>query len=390
MANEHLDQAAEGTPVLRRGCQRGRRLPARLAARRSGCDRCSAGVRRLALGSGCRASRRRRGRARPRHSGPPRGRPVGVLLAARRSAGRSGASSWVGPLIGSWRSDAYPRPGRANRYVDSRPRWPGHHVPLRLRPRRRLRRRLPRRDRARSRPTRASSTSPTASPRHDVRTGALVLRRALPYFPPGVHLAVVDPEVGGERRAVALRARRGGPHARRPRQRAALAGRASASAASSRRSTSAARRYRLEPASATFHGRDIFAPVAAHARRRRAAGRARASRSTPTSSSPLDMPRARATRTAGSSPTRSPSTASATSRSTSSTRSSPAPASSSATGSRSTASPRSTRRRSPTSRPASCCSTRTPTARSRWRSTAARRRELLGLELDAEVRIRPA
>jgi hypothetical protein len=42
-------------------------------------------------------------------------------------------------------------------------------------------------------------------PRHDVRSGALMLRRALPYAPPGIHLAVVDPEVGGERRAVALR-----------------------------------------------------------------------------------------------------------------------------------------------------------------------------------------
>src|SRR3954451_11808019 len=42
-------------------------------------------------------------------------------------------------------------------------------------------------------------------PRHDVRTGALVLRRALPYFPSGVHVAVVDPEVGGDRRAVAIR-----------------------------------------------------------------------------------------------------------------------------------------------------------------------------------------
>src|SRR3954471_12962404 len=41
-------------------------------------------------------------------------------------------------------------------------------------------------------------------PRHDVRTGALVLRDALPFMPPGVHLAVVDPEVGGRRRAVAL------------------------------------------------------------------------------------------------------------------------------------------------------------------------------------------
>ncbi len=33
-------------------------------------------------------------------------------------------------------------------------------------------------------------------PRHDVRTGALTLRRALPFCAPGVHLAVVDPEVG--------------------------------------------------------------------------------------------------------------------------------------------------------------------------------------------------
>src|SRR3954453_7293044 len=42
-------------------------------------------------------------------------------------------------------------------------------------------------------------------PRHDVRSGALVLRRALPFFPPGVHVAVVDPEVGAERRAIAIR-----------------------------------------------------------------------------------------------------------------------------------------------------------------------------------------
>ena len=41
--------------------------------------------------------------------------------------------------------------------------------------------------------------------RHDVRGGALALRRGLRYAPAGVHLAVVDPEVGGTRRAVALR-----------------------------------------------------------------------------------------------------------------------------------------------------------------------------------------
>src|SRR5271167_9630 len=49
-----------------------------------------------------------------------------------------------------------------------------------------------------------------AIPRHDVRSGALVLRDALAYMPAGVHLAVVDPEVGAvgpqARRAVALRA----------------------------------------------------------------------------------------------------------------------------------------------------------------------------------------
>ena len=35
--------------------------------------------------------------------------------------------------------------------------------------------------------------------------GALILRGALPYLPAGVHLAVVDPDVGAERRAVAMR-----------------------------------------------------------------------------------------------------------------------------------------------------------------------------------------
>ena len=40
--------------------------------------------------------------------------------------------------------------------------------------------------------------------RHDVRQGALVLRNTLPFMPVGVHVAVVDPQVGTERRAVAL------------------------------------------------------------------------------------------------------------------------------------------------------------------------------------------
>ena len=41
-------------------------------------------------------------------------------------------------------------------------------------------------------------------PRYAVRQGALVLRNTLPYMPVGVHVAVVDPQVGTERRAVAL------------------------------------------------------------------------------------------------------------------------------------------------------------------------------------------
>ena len=42
-----------------------------------------------------------------------------------------------------------------------------------------------------------------------VTEGALMLARAIPYMPVGVHLAVVDPGVGGARRAVAIRSREG-------------------------------------------------------------------------------------------------------------------------------------------------------------------------------------
>jgi len=99
-------------------------------------------------------------------------------------------------------------------------------------------------------------------PRHDVRTGALVLRRALPYFPAGVHLAVVDPEVGGERRAVAVRTSEEGRILVGPDNGllalAALRFGGAVEAVDLTRS-----RHRLEPTSATFHGRDVFSPVAA-------------------------------------------------------------------------------------------------------------------------------
>lgn len=99
--------------------------------------------------------------------------------------------------------------------------------------------------------------------RHDVRTGALVLRRALDYVPAGVHVAVVDPGVGSRRRAVALRCRDGdrllvGPDNGLLWLAAERFG-GVAEAADIGRSPLC-----LEPVSASFHGRDIFAPVAAH------------------------------------------------------------------------------------------------------------------------------
>ncbi|HEX2288077.1 MAG TPA: SAM-dependent chlorinase/fluorinase, partial [Gaiellaceae bacterium] len=39
--------------------------------------------------------------------------------------------------------------------------------------------------------------------------GAIVLANTLPYMPEGVHLAVVDPDVGGPRRALVLRTSEG-------------------------------------------------------------------------------------------------------------------------------------------------------------------------------------
>jgi S-adenosylmethionine hydrolase len=98
-------------------------------------------------------------------------------------------------------------------------------------------------------------------PRHDIRAGALVLADAVPYLPVGVHLAVVDPDVGAQRRAVALGAADGrqlvGPDNGLLIPAAERAG-GVVQAVDIARSP-----FRLEAVSATFHGRDIFAPVAA-------------------------------------------------------------------------------------------------------------------------------
>jgi len=96
-----------------------------------------------------------------------------------------------------------------------------------------------------------------------VRTGALVLRRALPYFPAGVHLAVVDPEVGGERRAVAVRTAQDDRVLVGP-DNGLLALAIERFGGAVEAIDIAHSRRRLEPSSATFHGRDVFAPVAAY------------------------------------------------------------------------------------------------------------------------------
>jgi S-adenosylmethionine hydrolase len=100
-------------------------------------------------------------------------------------------------------------------------------------------------------------------PRYGVRHGALVLARALPYLPAGVHVAVVDPQVGSERRALALRTAQEerllvGPD----NGLLSLAWERFGGVVEAVDVTRS--RHRLEPVSATFHGRDLFAPVAAH------------------------------------------------------------------------------------------------------------------------------
>jgi S-adenosylmethionine hydrolase len=98
--------------------------------------------------------------------------------------------------------------------------------------------------------------------RYAVRQGALVLRNTLPYMPVGVHVAIVDPQVGTERRALALRTSDGRVLVGPDNGLLSLAwGRCGGVeiAVDITRSP-----HRLEPVSATFHGRDIFAPVAAH------------------------------------------------------------------------------------------------------------------------------
>jgi S-adenosyl-L-methionine hydrolase (adenosine-forming) len=95
----------------------------------------------------------------------------------------------------------------------------------------------------------------------DILAGALILRSALPFFPPGtIHVAVVDPGVGSTRRAIIVETAT-----------ALLVGPDNGLLSVAAPPESVQRvihltnsRYFLPRVSQTFHGRDIFAPVAAH------------------------------------------------------------------------------------------------------------------------------
>jgi S-adenosylmethionine hydrolase len=98
-------------------------------------------------------------------------------------------------------------------------------------------------------------------PAQAVTQGAMVLARSMPFMPVAVNLAVVDPGVGGDRRAVAIRTADDrvfvGP------DNGLLALAADASGVEAVRVLTNPR-YHLHPVSHTFHARDIFAPAAAH------------------------------------------------------------------------------------------------------------------------------
>jgi S-adenosylmethionine hydrolase len=95
-----------------------------------------------------------------------------------------------------------------------------------------------------------------------VLQGALVLAHTLEYMPVGVHLAVVDPGVGTNRRALVLKGGDGrlfvGP------DNGLLVPSAERAGGIGGAWELVNPEYRLEPVSHTFHGRDVFAPAAAH------------------------------------------------------------------------------------------------------------------------------
>lgn len=99
-------------------------------------------------------------------------------------------------------------------------------------------------------------------PKYAIAEGAYLLRSAVPWLPIGVHVAVVDPGVGTDRRPIGLRTARGdvllGP------DNGLLLPAAERLGGITDQRLLANRAWMLPATSSTFHGRDIFAPIGAH------------------------------------------------------------------------------------------------------------------------------
>jgi len=98
--------------------------------------------------------------------------------------------------------------------------------------------------------------------KYAIRDGAYLLAGSLPWMPVGVHVAVVDPGVGTPRRPIGLLTARGdvliGP------DNGLLIPGAEALGGVREARVLENRDWMLERTSSTFHGRDIFSPIAAH------------------------------------------------------------------------------------------------------------------------------
>jgi S-adenosylmethionine hydrolase len=99
-------------------------------------------------------------------------------------------------------------------------------------------------------------------PPQRVLQGALALASTLPYMPVGIHVAVVDPGVGGQRKALALRGGDGRLYVGPDNGLLLLA--VDELGGVEEAIEIANPEYMLPEVSRTFHGRDVFCPVAAH------------------------------------------------------------------------------------------------------------------------------
>ncbi|MEZ5295137.1 MAG: SAM-dependent chlorinase/fluorinase [Ilumatobacteraceae bacterium] len=100
-------------------------------------------------------------------------------------------------------------------------------------------------------------------PPFDVRAGALALARCIGYVPSGIVLAVVDPGVATDRRAVAIEVAGGAGVVVGP-DNGLLAPAVAMAGGADRAVELTNLEYQLDAAGATFAGRDVFGPAAAH------------------------------------------------------------------------------------------------------------------------------